>query len=68
MQKRILTLITTSFLSFKSFDVFSRDIDLVDNTEHFGTELKRQMAEESILQFYNSIDFGCGSYRKAIIS
>ncbi|AHM59791.1 hypothetical protein D770_07640 [Flammeovirgaceae bacterium 311] len=57
MQKRLLTLITTSFLSFKSMDVFSSDTDVVDNTEHYGTELKRMMAEQSILQYYNNIDF-----------
>lgn len=73
MQKRLLTLITTSFLSFKSFDVFSRDFDVVDNTEHFGTEMKRQMAEQTVLQFYNSIDFGTAdkpdyaTFRKAMI-
>ncbi len=64
---------TTSFLSFKSFDAFSRDTDLVDNTEHYGSELKRQMAEQSILQFFNQIDFGeaakpdFATFRKAMI-
>ena len=73
MQKRILTLLTTSFLSFKSFDSFSRDTDVVDNTEHYGTELKRVMAEQTILSFYNQIDFGAAdkpeyaTFRKALI-
>lgn len=73
MQKRILTLLTTSFLSFKSFDSFSRDIDVIDNTEHYGSELKRQMAEHAVLQFFNQIDFrenakpAFATFRKAMI-
>lgn len=73
MQKRLLALITTSFLSFKSMDAFSSDTDVVDNTEHYGTEMKRQMAEQSILKFYNRIDFGTATkpdystFRKALI-
>ncbi|WP_224998290.1 murein L,D-transpeptidase catalytic domain family protein [Cesiribacter sp. SM1] len=73
MQKRLLTLITTSFLSFKSMDVFSSDTDVLDNTEHFGSELKRQIAEQSILNYYNNIDFGdaakpeYSTFRKAMI-
>lgn len=73
MQKRLLTLIATSFLSFKSFDAFSRDTDIVDNTEHYGTELNRLMAEQTMLQMFNDIDFGeaakpaYATFRKAMI-
>lgn len=73
MQKRLLTLLTTSFLSFKSFDTFSGDTDIVETTEHYGTELNRMMAEQSILQVFNQIDFGeadkpdYATFRKAMI-
>jgi hypothetical protein len=73
MQKRILTLLATSFLSFKSFDGFSGETDLVDNTEHYGSELMRQMAEQAILSYYNQIDFGVAekpeykTFRKAML-
>ncbi|EMR01461.1 murein L,D-transpeptidase catalytic domain family protein [Cesiribacter andamanensis] len=73
MQKRLLTLLATSFLSFKSFDSFSRDTDIVDNTEHYGSELMRLMAEQAILSYYNQIDFGQSekpeykTFRKAML-
>ena len=54
-------------------DVFSNDIDVLDNTEHYGGEMKRQMAEQTILRIYNTIDFGQAAkpdyvtFRKAMI-
>jgi hypothetical protein len=57
MRKRVLTLLTSSFLSFKSFDAFSRDMEVLHDTELFSNELKRQMAEEAFLALYNQIDF-----------
>jgi hypothetical protein len=57
MRKRVLTLLTSSFLSFQSFDAFSRDMEVLHDTELFSNELKRQMAEEAFLALYNRIDF-----------
>lgn len=73
MRKRVLTLLTSSLLTFKSFDAFSRDAEVLHDTEMFSTELKRQMAEESFLALYNRIDFGEHArpayrvFRKALI-
>lgn len=73
MRKRVLTLITSSFLTFKSFDAFSRDAEVLHDTELFSTELKRQMAEEAFLGLYNRIDFNGHArpdyrvFRKALI-
>ncbi len=57
MRKRVLTLLTSSFLTFQSFDAFSRDTEVLHDTEIFSNELKRQMAEEAFLALYNQIDF-----------
>lgn len=57
MRKRVLTLLTSSFLSFQSLSGFSRDAEVLHDTELFSTELKRQMAEQSFLELYNRIDF-----------
>ena len=73
MRKRVLTLLTSSFLSFKSFDAFSRDAEVLHDTELFSTELKRQMAEEAFLALYNRMDFNGFArpdykvFRKALI-
>lgn len=73
MRKRILTLITSSLLSFKSFDAFSHDNELVNDTELFNHELKRGMAEEALLRMYNQIDLAADLkpaykvFRKAMI-
>lgn len=73
MQKRVLTFLATSFFSFKSFDGHNQDRGVLDTTEHFGSELKKLLAEESILKFYNSLDFGeqskpeYATFRKAMI-
>ena len=58
MRKRVLTLLTTSFLSFKAFDAVSADaIDLLDDTEMYSNEMKRKMAEDVILKYYNDLNF-----------
>lgn len=74
MRKRVLTLLTTSFLSFKSFDSVSADaIDLLDDTEMYSNEMMRRMAEDVILRYYNNLDFGqsakpdYSTFRKAMI-
>jgi hypothetical protein len=61
MKKRVLTLLTSSLLSFKSFDAFSHNNALVNDTELFGSELKRQMADEALLNIYNQIDFAAAA-------
>lgn len=38
-------------------DEFSSDKDVVESTEHYGSELKRQIAEQTLLRLYNIIDF-----------
>ena len=58
MRKRVLTLVTSSLLSFHSFGASSRDMELVNDVEIFSGELKRQMAEEAFLSIYNGLDFG----------
>lgn len=73
MRKRVLTLLTSSLLTFKSFDAISRDAEVLHDTEHFSTELKRQMAEKAFLELYKRIDFKGSSkpdypvFRKALI-
>lgn len=57
MRKRVLTLLTSSLLTFKSFDAFTRDVELINDTEMFNAELKRQMAEEAYLKVFNGIDY-----------
>lgn len=57
MRKRVLTLVTSSLLSFHSFDAFSRDMELVNDTEMFNGELNRQMAEEAFLKIFNGLDY-----------
>lgn len=58
MRKRVFTLLTSSFLAFKSFDAYSHDSEMIAATEMFSSELKRQMAEAAFLKMYNEIDFG----------
>lgn len=54
-------------------DVFSSDTDIVDSTEHYGDELKRQIAEQTMLKYYNELDFGEAAkpdyvtFRKAMV-
>lgn len=57
MRKRVLTLLTSSLLSFKSFDVFSRDIKVVKDVGMFDGDLKQQMAENAFLNLYNRLDY-----------
>lgn len=60
-------------MSFKSFDAFSHDNELVNDTELFNHELKRGMAEEALLKMYNQIDIAAELkpaykvFRKAMI-
>lgn len=73
MRKRVLTLLTSSLLSFKSFDAFSMDFDLIHDTEVLSGELKMRMAEEAFLKIYNNLDLAGAEkpdykiFRKALI-